>query len=158
MFLCHLANWFYPPPAAAPAEDRPPVVAPALPARRPAAPAPAVQVAVSPTADCLLIQVEGEANVQSAGALMDGLLRPTARRPLVVILDLSGLRSISCLAMGVLVAYRRGVVRNGGRVLLAEQLQPSVRESLTRAELLDLFEITAEAGPTRNHPTHPIPA
>src|SRR5262249_25697050 len=102
MFLCHLANWFLRPPEDAPAEDRRRVVAPALPARRPSAPAPAVEVAVSPQADGLVIQVKGEANVQSAGALMDGLLRPTARRPLIVILDLSELRSISCLAMGVL--------------------------------------------------------
>jgi hypothetical protein len=36
-----------------------------------------------------------------------------------VTLDLSELRSISSLAMGVLVAYRRGVVRRGGRVRLA---------------------------------------
>jgi anti-anti-sigma factor len=156
MLLCHLANWFRRPSEGPPAVDRPRMVAPAQPARRPAAPAPAVEVAVSPTADGLVIQVKGEANVQSAGALLDGLLRPTARRPLVVILDLSELRSISCLAMGVLVAYRRGVVGNGGRVRLGGELQPAVKESLTRAELFDLFEMTAEAGPAWNPPADPI--
>jgi hypothetical protein len=63
-----------------------------------------------------------------------------------VTLDLSELRSISRLAMGVLRAYRRWVVRTGGRVRLAGGLQPAVREALKRAKLLDLFGITADAG------------
>jgi anti-anti-sigma regulatory factor len=65
-----------------------------------------------------------------------------------VTLDLSGLTSISSLAMGVLVSYRRGVVRAGGRVVLAEGLQPAVREALARAELFDLFENANAAQPT----------
>jgi anti-anti-sigma factor len=73
---------------------------------------------------------------------MTGLLAPAARRPAVVTLDLSELRSISSLAMGVLVAYRRGVIRAGGRVFLAGALQPAVHEALARAELFDLFETT----------------
>jgi hypothetical protein len=80
-------------------------------------------------------------------ALLNGLLIPTALRPAVVTLDLSELRCISSLAMGALVTYRRGVVRTGGRVRLAGELQPAVREALARAELLDLFQQdTAEAG------------
>jgi anti-anti-sigma factor len=111
---------------------------------------PAVEVAVSQTADDMVIRVSGEARVDSAGALLDGLLSPAACRPAVVTLDLSALRSISSLAMGVLVAYRRGVVRTGGRVRLAGELQPGVKEALARAGLLDLFETTAdvEAAPT----------
>jgi anti-anti-sigma regulatory factor len=57
-----------------------------------------------------------------------------------VTLDLSELHSISSLALGVLKGYRRGVVRTGGRVRLAGELQPAVKEALTRAELLHLFE------------------
>jgi anti-anti-sigma factor len=105
-----------------------------------------VQVAVSQASDDVVIRVKGDARVDCAGALLDGLLAAAARRPASVTLDLSELRSISSLAMGVLVAYRRGVVRAGGRVRLAEDLQPAVREALTRAELLDLFETTAGAG------------
>jgi anti-anti-sigma factor len=91
----------------------------------------------------MVIRVKGEARVDCAGALLDGLLASTARRQALVTLDLSELRSISSLAMGVLVAYRRGVVRSGGRVCLAEGLQPAVHEALARAELFDLFETTA---------------
>jgi anti-anti-sigma regulatory factor len=97
----------------------------------------------------MLIRVKGEATAQGAGALLGGLLVPSACRPAVVTLDLSELRSISCLAMGALVAYRRGVVRAGGRVLLVGELQPAVREALARAEVLGLFELTAGAGAAR---------
>jgi anti-anti-sigma factor len=106
---------------------------------------PEIDVAVSRTSDDMVIRVKGEAEMGSAGALLDGLLTAAAGRPAVVTLDLSELRSVSTLAMGVLVAYRRGVVRKGGRVRLAEQLQPSVKEALARAELLDLFETTPGA-------------
>jgi anti-anti-sigma factor len=111
----------------------------------------AVQVAISHTANGMVIRVRGEARVECAGALLDGLLAPAARYPTVVTLDLSELRSISCLAMGVLVGYRRSVVRRGGRVRLAGELQPAVRESLVRASLLDLFETRADAGQAPSH-------
>jgi anti-anti-sigma factor len=103
-------------------------------------------VAVSQSADGLVIRVKGEARADCVGALMAGLLAPTACRPAVVTLDLSELRCISSLAMGVLLAYRRGVVHTGGRVRLAGELQPAVKEALTRAELIDLFETSADAG------------
>ena len=48
------------------------------------------------------------------------------------------------------MAYRRGVVRTGGRVRLAEGLRPAVREALARAELFDLSETTADAGRAPN--------
>ena len=88
----------------------------------------------------MVIHVRGEARVECAGALLAGLLSAAARRPAVVTLKLSELRSLSSLAMGVLVAYRRGVLRNGGRVCLAGELQPAVQEAMARAEVLDLFE------------------
>jgi anti-anti-sigma factor len=110
----------------------------------------AVEVAINRTCDDVVVRVKGEAKVEFAGALLDGLLSPAARRPAVVTLDLRGLRSISSLAMGVLVAYRRGVVCAGGRVRLVDQLQPAVREAMARAELLDLFEPTAGPGPRRS--------
>jgi anti-anti-sigma regulatory factor len=97
------------------------------------------------------MRVKGEATVDGVGALENGLLTPAALRPAVVALNLSELRCISSLAMGALVAYRRGVVRTGGRVRLDGELQPGVREALARAELLELFEQdTGEAGPAPN--------
>jgi anti-anti-sigma factor len=110
-----------------------------------AAPA-ALQVSVIQTAAGLVIRLKGEATVQSVGVLQAGLLAPSASRPPLVTLDLSELRSISCLALGALVAYRRGVARTGGRVRLAEGLQPAVHEALARGELFGLFEATADPG------------
>jgi anti-anti-sigma factor len=101
-------------------------------------------VTAGETADGMVIRVKGVAGVKQSTALLSGLLAPAARRPSVVTLDLSDLRSISSLAMGALVTYRRGVVRTGGRVLLGHDLQPAVREALGRAGLLDLFD-NAEA-------------
>jgi hypothetical protein len=49
--------------------------------------------------------------------------------------------------MGVLVAYRRGVVRTGGRVVLVPNLQPPVREALVRSEVLHFFEHAVPAAP-----------
>jgi anti-anti-sigma factor len=150
-----LSRWFFHLVEGKAQGDQTQVVALALPAAcgyRPSVADPPVQVTITHTAADMVIQVKGEARVDCAGALMGGLLGPAACRPAVVTLDLSELRSISSLAMGVLVAYRRGVVRTGGRVRLAEELQPAVREALTRAELLDLFEPPGSAGPARNRP------
>jgi anti-anti-sigma factor len=112
-------------------------------------------VTAEQTGDDLIIRVKGEAGVRSAGSLLHGLLSPAARRPAVVTLDLSELRCASCLAMGVLVAYRRGVVRAGGRVRLAGGLQPAVKEALARARLLDLFEPAAGTGAAQDRPAVP---
>jgi anti-anti-sigma factor len=108
----------------------------------------AVRVVVSQNADDLVIHVMGDARIDCADTLLAGLLAPAARRCEVVTLDLTELRSISSLAMGVLVTYRRGVVRNGGRVRLAPRLQPAVRDALRRADLLGLFECTADVEPS----------
>jgi len=103
---------------------------------------PAVAAAGTDGPDDLVIRVKGEASVDTADALAEALLAPAARRRTSVDLDLSELSSISCLAMGVLVNYRRGVVRAGGRVRLAGVLQPGVYAALERASLFDLFDTT----------------
>jgi anti-anti-sigma factor len=151
MLLAHLSRWFARPAKRPVASDRPPVV-PQLPACGPPLPA-AVQVAANPTADGMVIRLKGEAGVGCAGALLDGLLTHSAHRPAVVTIDLSELRSISCLAVGVLAAYRRGVARTGGRVRLAGEVQPAVRESLVRADLYELFEPTDVAAPVPDRPS-----
>jgi anti-anti-sigma factor len=121
-----------------------------------------VEVTANHTSNDLLIRVKGEARVEFADALQSSLLTPAACRPAVVTLDLSELRSISSLAMGVLMSFRRGVVRAGGRVRLAEHLQPAVKEALTRAELLDVFETASRTVPVRvsvpslRYASHPL--
>jgi anti-anti-sigma factor len=97
----------------------------------------------------VVVRVSGEAVLATASALEAGLLRVAARRPPLVTLDLSQLGFISSLAMGVLVTYRRGVVRSGGRVRLAPDLQPTVREALERAGLIDLLEIGGDSASIR---------
>jgi anti-anti-sigma factor len=150
MIIAHLMHWFTRPVRRV-SSAHSPFTAPGLPpvrSRRPAAVVPAFRVTINQTARDMVIRVEGEARYESAGELLAGLMAPAACRPPIVILDLSELRSISCLAMGVLVAYRRGVVRTGGQVRLGTELQPAVREALARAELLSLFETTPETGTT----------
>jgi anti-anti-sigma factor len=88
----------------------------------------------------LFIRVRGEAGFREARVLEAGLRQPAAARPPRVTLDLTNLRFLSSLAMGVLVAFRRGVVRAGGQVRLAPDMHPAVREALDRAGLADLFE------------------
>jgi anti-anti-sigma factor len=105
-------------------------------------------VTVSRTSNNVLIRVQGEAGVRQAGRLMAGLLVPAALRPGAVTLDLSGLASISSLAMGVLTTYRRGVVRGGGRVRLLPELREQVRAELERAGILELFGDGASPSPS----------
>jgi anti-anti-sigma factor len=102
--------------------------------------APLVEVAIRETPEEVVVRVKGEATVVAASTLDRSLLPLTARRPRLVTLDLSELRCLSTLAMGVLLRYRRAVVRAGGRVRLTVTLQPQVQEALGRAELLELFE------------------
>jgi anti-anti-sigma factor len=95
---------------------------------------------VRETGEGAVVRLRGEAGVAEAGALEASLLRLVARRPARVTFDLSELLFLSSLAMGVLTAFRRGVVRAGGEVRLAPALQPRVCEALDRAGLMGVFE------------------
>jgi anti-anti-sigma factor len=108
--------------------------------RRPESPS-QLEVSASETACGVVIRLKGVAAVNESEALLADLLALTSCRASLVTLDLSDLRFISSLAMGVLVTYRRGVVRRGGCVVLAEDLQPAVREALERAEVMSLFTV-----------------
>jgi anti-anti-sigma factor len=99
-----------------------------------------VELSINETPAEVIVRVAGEVRLGQVDELAAALLCLSARRPALVTLDLSGLSFISSLAMGVLVTFRRGVVRAGGRVRLADTLQGSVREALVRAELLALFD------------------
>jgi anti-anti-sigma factor len=98
-----------------------------------------LEVTVSEAAGEAVVRLEGEASFLAAEFLDSALLGFNARRPLRVCLDLSGLRCISCLAMGVLASFSRGVVRAGGRVRLGPRPAPAVHADLQRAGLLDLL-------------------
>jgi anti-anti-sigma regulatory factor len=76
------------------------------------------------------------------------LLGLSALRPPLVTLDLGELSFVSSLALGVMLAFRRGIVRAGGSVCLAPTLQDPVRAALERTELLALFAPPAEPART----------
>jgi anti-anti-sigma factor len=111
----------------------------------------------------VVVRLRGEAGVTEAGVLETSLLRVVARLPTCVIFDLSELRFLSSLALGVLASYRRAAVRTGVRVCRATALHPPVREALDRAGLLDLFdavdvaEPSAGPGPCENDPRKQYP-
>jgi anti-anti-sigma factor len=104
-------------------------------------------VEVLETGEGVVVRLRGVAGVLEAGALEASLLRLAARRPARVTFDLSRLEFISSLAMGSLVTFRRAAARAGGRVCLAPDLRPMVREAFTRADLLGLFEAADGAKP-----------
>ena len=74
-----LTRWFSRQSRLEAPRERPQVVTPTAPAARasrPTAVVPAVRVAVSQTADGMVIRVKGEARADRVGALGDGLLAP----------------------------------------------------------------------------------
>jgi anti-anti-sigma factor len=92
----------------------------------------------------VLLCVAGAAGIAGLERLDFLLTRLLARRPPVVVLDLSGLSLLSSLAMGMLVRFRRDLARWGGRVTIAGAC-PAIRESLEVTGLADLFEIHTPA-------------
>jgi anti-anti-sigma factor len=103
----------------------------------------------------VVVRFGGEAGVGQAGELAAALLRLSAGRTPLLALDLSGLHFISSLAMGLLVDFRRGVVRSGRRVRLSANLNEPVREALARAGLLALFG-SPDGAPGRATNTAPL--
>jgi anti-anti-sigma factor len=132
-------------PARAPDVEAPRLVVSAVPFARSDDPAGGLEVTAIPTANALVVRIQGVAGVSQSEALVSGLLATSARRPALVTLDLSELRFVSSLAVGVLMSYCRGVVRGGGRVALAARLQPEVQAALARNGLLELFVASLEA-------------
>jgi anti-anti-sigma factor len=99
----------------------------------------------------LWVAIRGEAGFDQAEILSAQLLRMPLDGSSLVVFDLGGLTFLSSLAMGALVAYRRGLWRRGIEVRLAN-VQPQVWLALESAglgklfELIDLQESTQPAG------------
>jgi anti-anti-sigma factor len=102
-------------------------------------PASKLTVSVQRGPHFLRVAIRGEASFDQAEVLSAHLLRLPLDGHSLVVLDLSGLTSLSCLAMGALVEYRRGLWRRGIEVRLAN-IQAPVWLALERAGLGDLFE------------------
>ena len=97
-----------------------------------------LEIEVIDHADAVVVYLRGE-----MGLKLDGMEvafeRVAARKPPLVVVDLSGLSFVSSLAMGLLVALRGGT-RHQSSVRLAGA-KGMVRDSLARARLTDLFEM-----------------
>jgi anti-anti-sigma factor len=87
----------------------------------------------------LLVVIRGEASFDQAQVIAAQLLRTPLETYSLVVLDLAELTSLSALAMGALVAYRRGLSRRGIEVRLAN-VQAPVWLALELAGLGRLFE------------------
>ena len=96
------------------------------------------------TAWGVILRLEGEAGVHAVDRMpfMLMLMRLVARRPPLVVVDLSGLTLFSNLAMRALVTFSCDLRRWGGRVKLAA-IPPLIYESLKTSRLDTLFEICA---------------
>lgn len=90
--------------------------------------------------DSALAALKGEVGFQQVDILQLHLNRLLAMRLSVVVLDLAELRYIGSLALGVLVEFRRALLRSGGRLRL-RGLRSLVAHIFRRARLDDLFGI-----------------
>jgi anti-anti-sigma factor len=96
----------------------------------------------------LCVAIGGEASFDQAEVLSAQLLRVPLDGYSLVVLDLAGLTFLSSLAMGALVAYRRGLGRRGVEVRLAN-VQARVWLALKSAGLWELLEPMELQQPTR---------
>ena len=87
----------------------------------------------------LTVALRGEASLDQAEVIAALLLRIPPDGYSLVVLDLAGLTFLSCLAMGALVEYRRGLGRRGVEVRLAN-VQAPVWLALESAGLGQWFE------------------
>ncbi len=90
--------------------------------------------------DAVIVALKGEAGFQEVSTLQYHLGQLLGRGLALVLLDLSELRFIASVALGVLVGFRRALLRGGGRLKLTG-LRPQVLEAFRRTRLDDLFEI-----------------
>ena len=86
----------------------------------------------------LLLAIKGEATYEQAEFISAHLLRMPLDRYSLVVLDLAELTFLSSLAMGALIEYRRGLLRRGVEVRLAN-VQAQVWLALESARLGTLF-------------------
>ena len=88
--------------------------------------------------DRVVVKLIGLADSTSSVVLEREFLRLNALRAALVVFDLSQLTFISSLAIGLLVSFRKGQSRHGGKALL-EGVTGSVAEALQRTRVTELF-------------------
>jgi anti-anti-sigma factor len=96
----------------------------------------------------LLLAIKGEATYEQAEFISAQLLRLPLDTYSLVVLDLAELTFLSSLAMGALIDYRRGLLRRGVEVRLAN-VQAQVWLALESAGLGKLFGTIELPEPTQ---------
>jgi anti-anti-sigma factor len=96
----------------------------------------------------LLLAFKGEASYEQAEFISAQLLRMPLDTYSLVVLDLAELTFMSSLAMGALIEYRRGLLRRGVEVRLAN-VQAQVWPALESAGLWKLFGTIELQEPTQ---------
>jgi anti-anti-sigma factor len=96
----------------------------------------------------LLVAIQGEASYDQAEVIAAQLLRIPLDAYSLVVLNLAELTSLSSLAVGALIAYRRGLWPRGVEVRLTD-VPAQVWLALELAGLGKLFELIDLQGPTR---------
>lgn len=85
----------------------------------------------------LIVHLCGEAGMAEIDTLDAGLKKIAWTKPVLVILDLAGLKFASSIALGKLIDFQRAVTRHAGRVILAG---PGLNVSnVIRASRLDQY-------------------
>ena len=94
-----------------------------------------LQVQVIPQTDgVFVVALVGSADIAGAAVLERHFLALSVKHPKHVVFDLAKVPFISSLAMGSLMAFRRGCATTGGRVTLAA-VQPQVAGMFKHAGL-----------------------
>jgi anti-anti-sigma factor len=98
-----------------------------------------MSLAIKEDHDRTVVRLGGVVGSNEATELDLRLSLLLACQPAHVVFDLDGLRLIGSLGLGVLFAFRRGLIRRGGRVGLA-RVRPEVAALLAQVGLDEMFE------------------
>ena len=87
-----------------------------------------------------IVRLVGSAGYPTADPLQVELNKVVAIRPAIVIIDGTDWDFVCSMVLGVLVSFRRAMVRHQSRIVLAS-LKPAVRSAFETSRLNELFEI-----------------
>lgn len=85
-----------------------------------------------------VVVMVGSADIHSEGALEQALLKVSAAKPKLVVLDLRAIDILSSLAIGVLVGFRSRVIEGGGKVVMAGVPEP-IAKTMRFTRVSELF-------------------
>ena len=99
---------------------------------------PGVEAEVIAHSEATILRLSGEFRLD-AGPVERAIIRLSAARPPLVVIDLAGLAFISSLGMGMLNQFRRGRLAHGGVTRIAAAKGP-VAETLKLCNFDKVFE------------------